>query len=290
MKTNTPSPVEEKSTNVPNIKRKTIVLGENAEEKSKKKNHLIPFLFIFLIIGGIGFILHKHVAWDLVRNTPTIQEKPGFFKNLQSKHYFKSVIPSTPVPAPTVEEEQKKEPEITISKKSNKIEIKSAKKQKISYEVPGYHEYDDIILNETKKYKGVKPVVIKAIIEQESYYNPNRIRYEEKWEKDYGNSIKKKRSENTEEWKMNFHSFGLMQIGYALHKDFCNLRSYTDLYNPSKNIECGTKLYASCIEAGNSDTYCIKRYNGLGSTTENYKNEVLGRIARLMTVNNKLSS
>ncbi len=286
MKTNEPLQEEkENEISQPTIEfnRKTITVGE--QPKRKDYSFLLGIL-IATILFGMG--LRNNVDWDLATNVPTIQDKPNFFKTIRSKQYFKSVVVPTPIPAPVDEE---LESEMAVKATSKKIEIGPATKKKISYsDVPNYHAYDELIIRESKKYKGVKPVVIKAIIEQESHYNPSRIKYESKWERDYGPSIKKKKNENIEEWKMNFHSFGLMQVGYALHKDFCGLTSYTDLYNPSINIQCGTKIYNSCIEAGNSETFCIKKYNGSGPATEKYKNEVLSRVARILSVPTKLMS
>lgn len=286
MKTNKTSPVKENAE--PIITRKTVTVGsENKPEapKEKVKSSLGSAILILSIIAFASLVYVK-TDWELVKGVPTVQDKPNFFKSIQSKQYFKSVVVPTPVPPVEIAVDEKKESVAII-----KLETKSAKKQKISYaNVPGYHAYDELIINAAKKYNIKRPVIIKAIIEQESHYNPHRIRYESKWEREYGPSIPKKRHENVEEWKMNFHSFGLMQIGFALHKDFCNLNSYADLYNPAVNIDCGTKLYGSCISAGNSETFCIRKYNGAGPATEIYKNEVLGRIARIMSVPTKLMS
>lgn len=279
MKTNKPSPVKENTE--PKIIRKTVILG--VEEKLQKfAKAKIPFGFIAIIaiVIGIGSLVYKKTDWELVKAVPTIQDKPHFFKTIKSKQYFKSVVVPTPVPVIPAATEEKPT-----------IEIKSGKKQKISYEhIPGYYAYDSLIVRESKKYPRVKPVVIKAIIEQESTYNPIRQKYEAKWERDYGYMIPKKRHENMEEWQMNFRSYGLMQISYVLHKDFCELRSYVELLNPETNIACGTKIFAACIAEGNSDSYCIKKHNGSGPLTEIYKNEVLGRVARLMSVPTKLMS
>lgn len=271
----------------PIIERKIIRIGEPEVKKGKTNYTLV--LLVLITISLLVLKLQENINWDLVRNTPTVKEGPRFFKDLKSKNYLKHTAVPTVAPPPVIEVEEPKQ-EMSITNKGNKIQI-VPKKQNVKYMLaPGYHLYDSIIAEESRKYKGVKPIVIKAIIEQESNYNPHRKRYEEKWERDYGPSIKRKRHENLEEWKENFHSFGLMQIGYALHKDFCGLKSHVDLYDPRKNIACGIKLYGSCLESGNSETYCIKRYNGSGAATEIYKNEVLGRVARLLSSGNKFNS
>jgi len=258
----TKEPRQEKEKTIPPVfQRKTVAVG-----KRKKKN------YSFLLVLLIGFILFsyysiKHIDWDLVNSVPTIREKSLF-----SRSYSNRIIGTSS----------------TIKEKSGG---KNVEKQNIlPKNVPvGYYDFDDIIDRETKKYHGVKSIVIKAIVEQESHYNPQRIRYEQKWEKNYGHKIKRVPGQTLEDWRMNFYSYGLMQISYVLHKDFCELKSYIDLYDPEKNLQCGIKLYSACIEAGNSDTYCIKKHNGSGPSTEIYKNEVMGRIARLLKSSKLLS-
>jgi len=271
MKTNTP--LQEKEKNVPNIVRKTVTVG-TAERTNETTTLIIGILVVFLLICFAIYTYNnqQHTKLDLAKNIP-----------------LEEIVEAFPTPIPSATVETKPKPEIVITAK--KIEVKTVARKKIAYdELPGYHAYDSIILATAKKYGIKRPIIIKAIIEQESHYNPFTKRYEKKWEQDYGHLIKRERDQTIQEWRMNFHSFGLMQIGYALHREFCNLDSYVDLYNPIINIDCGTKLIATCIDAGNSEGYCIKKYNGSGPATEIYKNEVLGRVARLVFVNEKSMS
>lgn len=148
---------------------------------------------------------------------------------------------------------------------------------------------DDIITHEAKKHDiDVEKIVIKAIIEQESRYNPTVSKYEEKWKSKYYHKAKLQPGENIEAWKKNFSSIGLMQVGYILHKDFCGLNSPKDLYDPRKNIACGVKIYATCRKT-KSRSECIKAYNGQGPGADKYRQEVLVRIAKLKSEEKKFS-
>lgn len=153
----------------------------------------------------------------------------------------------------------------------------------------------ETIINVTSLKYGINPIITKAIIKQESDFQSDALRYEEKWKLQYQNSIKRKSGESEESWKMNFKSIGLMQIGYGIHKDFCNLNSYTELFDPKKNIECGLKIFKECLddqdlsEEGAEIKYCLKRYNGSGNAAENYSVEVMSRIAMNILNNKKMS-
>lgn len=286
----TKNPLPEKENKHPQFDRKTVTIGE---VEPKKKGNIL-FFTILLLFSIMVMLIQKNVDWELAKEVPTIQDKPHFFKTLRSKQYFKSIVVPTAIPVPDeeiVEVKKEEEKKVEITGDGNKITIKSAVKQNISYsDLPNYNKFDSIIIRESGRYRRVKPVVIKAIIEQESHYNPLRQKYEEKWEREYGWMIPKKKNENPEEWQMNFRSYGLMQISYVLHKDFCELTSYMDLLDPNINIACGVKLYSACLEDGNSEAYCIGKHNGSGPAVEKYKREVLSRVARIMKVPTKLFS
>lgn len=244
---------KEEQNPVPNFKRKTIQLN------AKKFD---PFGLVFLIAFVLFLCLvYKKTDWKLVKEMPRVSNNTVVASRVS---FFKPY---------------KQEPTQTEK------DVNSADAVFVSF-VKESNDYDPIIKSAASQF-GLKSIVLKAIVEQESHYNPNRVKYEPKWEKDYGPKIPKKKWENLEEWKLNFYSYGLMQVGYALHKDTCGLKSFTDLFDPKTNIYCGAKLLSDCIKSGNSQTQCIKNYNGSGADAEQYKNEVLTRVTRLLPTNRK---
>lgn len=261
MKTNKPSPVQENLK--PIITRKTITVGPIENQSSDTSVWIGAIVLIILFV--ICFMVSIKTHTKSIKEINLIVAEPAS-KNKKIEKLFEKVIFLSPVPAKT-----------PIKENSNK---KNHTYKKL-YTIPNnYHAYDDIIVKEASAIKA-NPAIIKAIIEQESRYQHNVFKYESKWESRYGKNIPKKNGENLRTWRMNFSSIGLMQIGYALHKDFCDLNSYTDLLNPKINIKCGVKLFGQCLESGLSENQCIKRHNGSGPMAEAYKNQVLNRVARI---------
>lgn len=243
----------------PQFKRQTIILG--SPENIKKSNYSI-LLTIMIAIISLGSMLYNNVDWTLVKEIPTLNRK--IFK---IQYFSKTTIPTVDSVIP-----------IKISN-TNKIG------KKINNVLPNFHAYDELIQVKAKKYSvgvNVRPLTMKAIIEQESHYNPDVISYVPKWESMYGKLVKRKPGETPESWKLNFNSIGLAQIGYVLHKDFCELNSYTQLFIPEVNIDCLARLLAQC-QKNTSESECIRKHNGSGPMAENYKKQVLGRMARIMS-------
>ena len=100
--------------------------------------------------------------------------------------------------------------------------------------------------------------IILAIIQVESKGNPFATRYEPhlikkyKWHKSWG------------------YSYGLMQVVFGFHYKTCNLASPGELFNPLKNIECGSKIFLSCHS----------RYRSLRGALNCYNGDKSGRYAR----------
>ena len=170
---------------------------------------------------------------------------------------------------------------VLTDKKIFQRNLNNKKEEKLFINPPKVEKSIEKIIYDISKIYNVDPIIIKAIIEQESQYNPVAVKYEESWERKYSHLIKRKPNDTIETWKMNFKSFGLMQVSYVLHKDFCDLDYYSDLFDPNINILCGTKILAKCLE-DNDKLTCIKKYNGAGPSAEKYKKEVLTRISRII--------
>lgn len=257
----------------PVITRKTVTLSQENQKQFNERLHgklNFPFLFVLFAFVLFFYSVYTHTDWKLVREVPTNKESVSFVAKIKQQ-----------IPAITSENTK------IFSKLKTAYDESEVQAQEESLAEPD-KSLDSIIASVSNKFN-VKPIVIKAIIEQESQYNPDVIKYEQSWESQYAKTTKRKPGENLESWKLNFHSIGLMQIGYILHKDFCELNSYTDLFNPEKNITCGTKIFAECLKKSDKTT-CIRNYNGRGPKAEKYKNEVMARISRLMTINKKVTS
>lgn len=138
-----------------------------------------------------------------------------------------------------------------------------------------------IIKDASVLYK-IPPLVILAMVHQESgeELRPDRVRYEPRLQKRF----KCSQFETEIECKFRASSFGLMQIIYGFHKQFCGLESYSDLLDPQKNIYCGTKLLRSCLDKRSGSVSqkfraCLSEYNG--DDSGEYANQVLSRLALL---------
>ena len=96
--------------------------------------------------------------------------------------------------------------------------------------------------------------------------------------------MKKEPWMNEIEYDMNFCTFGLMQISYLFHKDFCGLSSFSDLFAEDINVDCGLKILADCLEGAQEKRkserlrHCFVRYNG----SQEYADEVMSRLADYM--------
>lgn len=56
-------------------------------------------------------------------------------------------------------------------------------------------------------------------------------------------------------------SYGLTQVIYGWHKETCQLKSHTDLYDPITNIDCGAKILKDCIRIKGSLEEGLECYN-----------------------------
>lgn len=80
--------------------------------------------------------------------------------------------------------------------------------------------------------------------------------------------------------KADCESRGLMGVVYGWHKDFCNLSSPADLYDPETNIKCGAKILKQKIQLANGNITA-----GLGL----YNNDKSGRYAsKVLTIGRKI--
>ena len=149
----------------------------------------------------------------------------------------------------------------------------------------GERNLGDLVNQYSEKYK-LDPVVAWALIDKESTHKHDRLRFEQGWKDQYSKKWQKPNGMNEVEYNMFFTSIGLMQVGYGLWRDFCELDSYSDLLIPEVNIDCGLKIVSSCLvekekkipNKGRRLKECFKNYNGSGKAAEDYANEMTIRV------------
>lgn len=117
----------------------------------------------------------------------------------------------------------------------------------------------DLIQIEAKKY-GIKPELIESVIEIESNWKPDAIRYEAHLAKG-----------TSDQARMLASSHGLMQIlPIWCGKSTCpTVQTWADLYNPVKNIQCGTAILAQALKDSGSVQGALIAYNGGANCKKN---------------------
>lgn len=149
----------------------------------------------------------------------------------------------------------------------------------------------ELVKSTADKYN-INPAILFAMIEQESGFDPTRIRFEQKWKEQYKAKWKQGSMTNIE-YDLLFSSIGLMQIGYGLHREKCNIKNFTDLFYAEKNIECGSTIIRTCLDKNQSlrpaarVRTCIKEFNGSGPAADQYAAIIMDKIADYLIENSK---
>ena len=128
----------------------------------------------------------------------------------------------------------------------------------------------------------INPVVIEAIIDIESEGKSDAIRFEPV-------VFSRINRRGSDEERMLASSHGLMQVmGYHAART-CGLKSWAELYEPIKNLRCGTTIIQGALRSsasGKSGTPNLRealvRYNGIGERAELYANKVMERIGEIL--------
>lgn len=139
---------------------------------------------------------------------------------------------------------------------------------------------ENIIRLESKA-AGVDPLITLAILHQESGrgLRTDRLRYESH----LLSKVKRTPGMTDAEAKIMVTSIGLMQVIPMFHLKRCNLKSYSELFDPEVNIECGLRVLQHCADQHKSKGKVEKLkgalhcYNGSAA----YAEEVFQRIAEL---------
>lgn len=99
---------------------------------------------------------------------------------------------------------------------------------------------------------GLPPELVKALVEVESGWKVDAVRFEPKLMKG-----------STEEARAMASSHGLLQVLGSTAAQSCpTLKSWSELYDPAKNISCGVKILAEAKAATGSTKKALMAYNG----------------------------
>lgn len=128
----------------------------------------------------------------------------------------------------------------------------------------------------TQTKPSIPPILIQAIIDQESSGNPTATRFEPHLYQRYRSKLPR----NEADARMMVSSIGLMQVIPYYHLRDCNLKHYSELFDEGTNRRCGEKVLKRCLDRhatkANRIQSALSCYNG-GSMQ--YAASVLSRVA-----------
>lgn len=142
------------------------------------------------------------------------------------------------------------------------------------------------------KYR-VNPIILWAVIEQETSFGHNRLRFEQSWKDQYSKTIPKDGWMNDIEYNMYFTSIGYMQVSYGLWRKTCDIRYWDELIDTDRNIDCGAKILSDCINKTDRNSVennagilrsCFRQYNGSGKQAEVYADNIMRKLQNYMIV------
>lgn len=127
-----------------------------------------------------------------------------------------------------------------------------------------------------KSQGAIPPILIQAIIDQESSGDPTATRFEPHLYERYRSKLPR----NEADARMMVSSIGLMQVIPFFHLRTCKLKHYSELFNEKINRECGEAVLLACYrryaDRPNRLSSAIACYNG---GRVEYANSVLSRVA-----------
>ena len=141
------------------------------------------------------------------------------------------------------------------------------------------------LIIEASKQTGVSPVLLAAVIHQESAGNPFAIRYEPAFFKKYVEDRTRKtmlgyvptRCSFETEARLRAHSFGLMQMmGQVLRERGFKGEFLTEALDPKTNLKWGSELLQTLLLKHENTEIALLRWNGGGNKA--YAKEVLAHI------------
>ena len=121
---------------------------------------------------------------------------------------------------------------------------------------------------------GLDPLLVCAVCEQESGWEPTAIRYEPAFYETY---VKPQNLNPTEAYARAF-SWGLMQImGQVAREQGFTGRFLAALTDPATNLEYGCRKLSRCLSRAGGDIHAaLQFYNGGGNP--NYASQVMNRM------------
>ena len=132
----------------------------------------------------------------------------------------------------------------------------------------------------------IPPILIEAIIDQESSGDPTATRFEPHLYERYRHKLPR----NDADARMMVSSIGLMQVIPYYHLRDCKLKHYSELFNEETNRRCGEQVLKACLnryaQRANRLELALSCYNG-GS--RQYAASVLSRVG-VATISSDLAT
>lgn len=151
---------------------------------------------------------------------------------------------------------------------------------------PSQLEVDQIIEEVSRKH-GLNPIILRAIVRQESGDRMDRMRYEEKIYK----SAKFPPYLNDGEKRVWASSIGPGQVIYVLWRNFCGWESLASAFDTYQSLDCSARILKRNLGNPNVQKLtspasrlreALRMYNGTGEDAERYADTVMGGVAALM--------
>jgi soluble lytic murein transglycosylase-like protein len=130
------------------------------------------------------------------------------------------------------------------------------------------------LAKQTASVYGLDPILVCAVIEQESDWEPWSIRYEDAFYNHYVDPSGVQRSST--EYRARAFSWGLMQIMGEVARELGFTGHLASLCDPATGINWGCRKLQQCLKSTTSVHDALQRWNGGGDP--NYANEVIARM------------
>lgn len=151
---------------------------------------------------------------------------------------------------------------------------------------PSQLEVDEIIEEVSRKH-GLNPIILRALVRQESGDRLDRMRYEDKI---YRNA-KFPPYLNDGEKRVWASSIGPGQVIYVLWRGFCGWDSLSAAFDPWQSLDCSARILKRNLSDKEVQKLttpaarlreALRRYNGSGADAEAYADTVMSGVASLL--------
>lgn len=127
-----------------------------------------------------------------------------------------------------------------------------------------------VVRSVAKEYR-IDPLLVEAVIEQESNWKLDAMRYEPRLAQKFAEA-----GYRSDVITPLATSFGLMQVVFGLHRERCGVESPVDLLDAETNVRCGVSYLRACFDKSKNVRAALVCYNG----GEAYAQKVIERLAQ----------